>query len=78
LAASAEPPGFAKDIKPLFRERDRHSMKFAFDLWSHEDVARNGDAILARLREGTMPCDGTWPEEQIAVFQEWMTAGTPA
>jgi hypothetical protein len=78
LAASAEPPGFAKDIKPLFRERDRHSMKFAFDLWSHEDVARNGDAILARLREGTMPCDGTWPEEQIAVLQDWMTAGTPA
>ena len=53
-------------------------MKFAFDLWSHEDVARNSDAILLRLREGTMPCDGTWPEEQIAVFQDWMTARMPA
>ena len=33
-------------------------MRFAFDLWSHDDVSRNADAILARLRAGTMPCDG--------------------
>lgn len=25
---------FEDDIKPLFRERDRDSMRFAFDLWS--------------------------------------------
>ena len=25
---------FEQNIKPLFRERDRESMKFAFDLWS--------------------------------------------
>jgi hypothetical protein len=78
LAASDVPLGFASDIKPLFRERDRQSMKFAFDLWSHEDVAQNRDAILGRLREGTMPCDGAWPDEQIAVFQNWVKAGTPA
>ena len=78
MAASDQPLGFAKDIKPLFRERDRQSMKFAFDLWSHDDVARNSDAILGRLREGTMPCDGAWPDEQIAVFQDWVEAGTPA
>ena len=78
LAASHEPRGFAKDIKPLFRERDRDSMKSSFDLWSRTDVARNSDAILKRLREGTMPCDGAWQEEQIAVFQDWVTAGTPA
>jgi hypothetical protein len=28
------------------------------DLWSHEDVAANGDAILGRLSNGTMPCGG--------------------
>ena len=39
-------------------------MRFAFDLWSHDDVSRNADAILARLRAGTMPCDGAWPPEQ--------------
>jgi hypothetical protein len=27
---------------------------------------------------GTMPCDGAWPDEQIAAFQDWVKAGTPA
>jgi hypothetical protein len=78
LAETDEPISFAQHIKPLFRERDRESMKFAFDLWSHDDVARNNDAILGRLRDGTMPCDGAWSDEQIAVFQGWVEAGTPA
>ncbi len=58
LSVSEEPISFEKDVKPLFREGDRRSMKWAFDLWSHDDVARNTDAILERLRDGTMPCDG--------------------
>jgi hypothetical protein len=78
LSASDTPISFEQDIKPLFREHDRESMKRAFDLWSHDDVARNRDAILARLREGTMPCDGAWPDEQVAFFQRWVDAGTPA
>ena len=64
-------------IKPLFRTKDRQAMRFAFDLWSHDDVSRNADAILARLRAGTMPCDGAWPPERIDAFERWMTAGTP-
>ena len=70
-----------KDLEPgdaLFREGDREAMKWAFDLWSHDDVAANGQAILGRLRDGTMPCDGAWPEDQIAVFQQWVEAGGPA
>jgi hypothetical protein len=78
LSTSDEPISFEQDIKPLFREHDRESMKQAFDLWSHDDVARNSDAILARLREGTMPCDGAWPEEQVALLQRWVDAETPA
>ena len=27
--------------------------------------------ILARLRAGTMPCDGAWPDEKIALFERW-------
>jgi hypothetical protein len=69
---------FEQQIKPLFREGDRQSMKWAFDLWSRDDVAGNSDAILDRLRNGTMPCDGAWAEEQIALFQEWVEAGAPA
>ena len=72
------PISFEREIKPLFREGDRESMKQAFDLWSYDDVVRNSDAILGRLRDGTMPCDGAWPDEQVAVFQEWVQAGKPA
>jgi hypothetical protein len=70
-----EAPSFEEHVKPLFRERDRGSMTFAFDLWSYEDVSENADAILAKLREGSMPCDGAWPEEQIETFERWVTAG---
>ena len=52
---------FERDIKPLFREKDRTSMSKAFDLWSATDVAAHGEAILGRLRDGSMPCDGAWP-----------------
>jgi CDGSH-type Zn-finger protein/truncated hemoglobin YjbI len=66
---------FAAHVKPLFRERDRKSMSFAFDLWSQADVQAHAAGILARLRDGTMPCDGTWPPEQIDVFQRWTETG---
>ena len=51
---------FEQDIKPLFRSTDRELMTFAFDLWDVSDVRSNADAILARLRAGTMPCDAPW------------------
>jgi hypothetical protein len=78
VPATDEPITFEQDIKPLFRERDRQSMTWAFDLWSYDDVAGNGDAILARLRDGTMPCDGAWSDDRIAVFRDWVEAGRPA
>ena len=69
---------FEADIKSLFRERDRDSMSFAFDLWSHDDVSANADAILERLRAGSMPCDGAWPEARIDLFARWIDEGKPA
>jgi hypothetical protein len=72
---SAGPPSFETDVKPLFREGDRRSMDFAFDLWSYDDVAQNAAAILGRLRNGSMPCDGAWPDEQVELFQLWIDAG---
>lgn len=77
MSASSNPLSFEQDIKPLFRERDREAMKQAFDLWSHDDVAQHSDAIAGRLRDGTMPCDGAWPQEQVAAFQRWIDAGKP-
>ena len=53
-------------------------MSSKFDLWSYDDVARWSDAILARLRDGSMPCDGACSEEQVARFEEWVAAGKPA
>jgi hypothetical protein len=78
LAATEQPISYAQDIKPLFREGDRESMSSAFDLWSYDDVVQNSDAILGRLQDGTMPCDGAWPEEQVDLFQRWVDAGMPA
>lgn len=53
-------------------------MSFAFDLWSHDDVSQHAEAILGRLRDGTMPCDGPWPQEKTDVFARWADAGKPA
>ena len=78
MAATEQPISYAQDIKPLFREGDRESLSTAFDLWSYDDVVQNSDAILGRLRDGTMPCDGAWPEEQVDLFQRWVDAGMPA
>jgi truncated hemoglobin YjbI/uncharacterized Fe-S cluster protein YjdI/CDGSH-type Zn-finger protein len=78
LPAADQPLSYDAHIKPLFRQRDRDSMRFAFDLWSHDDVSAHADAILERLQAGTMPCDGAWPPDRVAAFQRWVAAGTPA
>jgi len=67
--------GFEPDIKPLFREKDRQAMLRAFDLWAYADVVAHADAIAERLSEGTMPCDGAWPEEQVERFRHWIQEG---
>jgi hypothetical protein len=71
-------PSFARDIRPLFREDDREAMQFAFDLWNYQDVCDHAEDILERLTDGSMPCDGEWPEEQITLFRRWVEAGMPA
>ena len=70
-----KPVKFATDVKPLFRDKDRRSMRFRFDLGSYDDVSRHADHILERLRAGTMPCDGAWPAEQVDVFDRWVRGG---
>lgn len=65
-------PSYGADIRGLFREIDRDSMNFAFDLWSYVDVRDNALGILERLMAGSMPCDAEWPPETIAVFRRWV------
>jgi CDGSH-type Zn-finger protein/truncated hemoglobin YjbI len=77
LPNPGETPSFERHIKTLFRTMDRESMRFAFDLWSYVDVSKHAAAILKRLQTGSMPCDGSWPQAQITVFEQWVVAGMP-
>jgi hypothetical protein len=72
----AAPLSFARDIRPLFRDKDRTSMLRAFDLWAYADVVAHQDAILDQVRGGTMPCDGAWPAEQTATLTQWIADGS--
>jgi hypothetical protein len=80
--ASDNPPSpgpvtFAADIRPMFREKDRDSMRRAFDLWLYEDVVTHAAAIATKLHDGTMPCDGPWPADHVKLFDRWVDQGTP-
>ena len=67
---------FASDVKPLFRESDRASMQKAFDLWNYDDVVRFQDAIVERLADGSMPCDGPWDAKDIDIVRTWIAEGS--
>jgi len=66
---------YQQDIRPLFRERDRESMKRRFDLWSLEDVRANVAPILNVLQGGRMPCDGAWPQDKVDTLRQWIDSG---
>ena len=72
-----EPVSFEAHIKPLFREKDRNSMQFAFDLWDYSDVREHADDIVERIEDGSMPCDGSWSEDQTALINRWVSSGMP-
>lgn len=78
IPTGEEPVRFESHIKPLFRTQDQRSMSFAFDLWSYDQVRDHADGILDRLRSGSMPCDGAWPDERIEVFARWVASGMEA
>ena len=68
--------GYAIDIKSMFRSTDVESMKpHGLDLWAYKDVRAYADNILARLEDGSMPCDGRWQQPAIDKFRQWITDG---
>ena len=69
---------FERDIKPMFRQKDRDAMLQAFDLFDYDDVVENARKIARALRSGQMPCDDAWSGEQVDKLQRWIDAGTPA
>lgn len=66
-------PGFAADIRPLFRSFDIESMKpQGIDLSSYEDVRKHAQNIYERLSSKEMPCDAPWSEARLQDFKKWM------
>ena len=77
-ASEGDKLSFARDIRPLFRAKDRDSMMVVFDLFDYADVVEHADAIVRMLRSGQMPCDGAWPASQVERLQQWIDTGMPA
>ena len=67
---------FEADIKPLFRASDRAATQRSFDLWSFADVSAHGTQTAEQLQAGTMPCDGPWPADEVALFSDWLKSGS--
>lgn len=72
--------GFATDIRPLFRDQDIDCMKpMGIDLddpaWMC--VAANAQSVYGAVADGSMPPDDPWPAERVALFKQWMNAGSP-
>jgi hypothetical protein len=76
--AEGDQVSFERDIKPLFRSKDRDAMLAAFDLFDYDDVVERADDIVGSLRNGQMPCDGAWPAAQVDKLQQWIDTGKSA
>ena len=57
MTAPGASRSFARDIEPLFRDRDRASMRRFFDLGSYQDVRTHAQASLGASR--TVACRAT-------------------
>lgn len=75
LPAENAAVGFEAHIRPLFRRRDRDSMRFALDLWSCDEVREHAEEVHERVANGSMPCDGRWPEDWVATLRRWIDSG---
>jgi CDGSH-type Zn-finger protein/truncated hemoglobin YjbI/ferredoxin len=76
VPAPDEAIDFDTHVKPLFRERDRNSMQWAFDLWSPDDVREHAVKILMRVSNGSMPPDAPWNETRVEIFRRWVAENT--
>ena len=61
-------PSFARDIQPLFRMRDRISMRRAFDLWDYHDVSTHAQAILGVSQAVRCRATGSGPMSRSLNF----------
>jgi hypothetical protein len=66
---------FTRDIRPLFRTEDVESMRWRLDLSRYDDVKANAERVYSQLAAGSMPCDGAWPADRVALFRQWIDEG---
>jgi hypothetical protein len=76
---------YAKNIYPMFTDKDVQGMSSAFNLRSYDDVKARADLIFGRIRGiggSVMPPppprgDGPWPQANIDLFGAWVKEGCP-
>ncbi|MBI1800298.1 MAG: hypothetical protein HYR71_01560 [Chloroflexi bacterium] len=68
---------FASDIRPLFRQTDIDEMisNGGFNLSKYDDVKKHAKDIYQRTKDGDMPCDKPWSQDNVKKFKEWLDAG---
>jgi hypothetical protein len=72
----ASAPGFATDVKSLFRPFDQSSMlPNGIDLWDYSDVKSRAQDIYDQVSTGNMPCDEPWTQDMVDTFKAWMDGG---
>jgi hypothetical protein len=70
---------FSSEIRPLFRDTDIETMKrFGLDLSSYNEVKDKASEIFTTVKDGSMPCDKPWPNDDVALFKRWMDEGMAA
>jgi hypothetical protein len=81
---------FSKDVLPLFRSGDVHCMaaygvQLASADWMCDPAAQfgfpdygNARQVFSALEEATMPPDGAWAADRLAIYQRWMSDGFKA
>jgi len=78
LDAAPPAPGFAHDIRPLFRDGDVACMtprgvKLADATWMRTPA--NAQRVYNILHAGAMPPDGRWPDDKLGIFKSWIDGG---
>jgi len=70
--------GFAKDIRPLFRDKDISCMKREanLDLSDYDQVKRRAKKIYDEHKSHSMPEGGAyWTASQLALLDTWINTG---
>ncbi|MEA2195020.1 MAG: hypothetical protein QOG42_1454 [Solirubrobacteraceae bacterium] len=83
VSARPIPTSFARDIAPLFRQKDVQHMRFIrqTELQTYDGVKGKADLILARVKDAARPMpkppDPRWTAAQTDLFARWIAEDFP-